>query len=178
MPPHTRTFFLKRFDAIRAVAHPYNDLNRTSTRAMPSALPSCDLKSFKGTAQEIAEARQIVASHSKAKKRSVEESIRQYVIKNPQNCNMDDADRKADMIMNFTMLAERNKKNSKKFATSHGVNITASKKVEWHFWNPYQMDKEMGPDVGELWRKPNTLKRFPCPLTNKTEDLCSVWRVP
>ena len=77
---------------------------------MPSALPSCDLKSFKGTAQEIAEARQIVASHSKAKKRSVEESVRQYVIKNPQNCNMDDADRKADMIMNFTMLTERNKK--------------------------------------------------------------------
>ena len=40
------------------------------------------------------------------------------------------------------------------------------------------MDKEMGPDVGELWRKPNTLKRFPCPVTNKTEDFCSVWRVP
>jgi hypothetical protein len=77
---------------------------------MSAALPGCDLKSFKGTAQEIAKARQIVASHSKAKKRSVEECVRQYVIKNPQNCNMDDADREADMIMNFTMLTERNKK--------------------------------------------------------------------
>ena len=150
-----------------------------SESAMPVGLPALKISDVKPSADELKRAHELRAEADNKKKRSTDVGFKEYLKKKPDLvANGCSADLKEQLILNFMVLQLRSKTATKTLTTTHSVSVRNAKHVEKHFWNAFQMDRELGPSVGKSWRESNKITKAPCPVTGSMDDDKVVWAVP
>ena len=142
-------------------------------------LPFVKLEQYEPSAAELSEAKRLRSEADEKKLRSINTSLITYCKKHQQEyLHLSDGELKEKIVLNFMALQLRTKNGSKSISYTSEVKIRKSKFVERHHWNRFQMDREMGPDVGPYWRESGCIVPQPCPLTGSEKPEHQIWPVP
>ena len=83
-----------------------------------------------------------------------------------------------DYLIAYMVAMSRKQNATTTTEATRASSSSTQNNVEFHFWNKFVMDRELGEKVGEAWRSSGKLRFLPCPVTKlDTEDL-RVWVCP
>ena len=145
---------------------------------MPGALASSKLSTVQVTPEELERVRQLRAEATAGKKKSQDTGFKDYLKKNPDDAALSSAELKERCILNFMVLQLRAKCCTKSLHAVHEATVTSSRIAEKHWWNAWQMDSNLGPEVGAHWRESGNIQKKPCPVTGSKADEHVIWGVP
>ena len=120
---------------------------------MPAALQAAKLAEVQPTQDELDRARKLRDDSSASKKRSIDTGFRDYLKKHAElNGDMTSSELKERCIQNFMVLQMRAKGSQRTVTATHQTGVASSRVAEKHWWNEYQMDREIGIAQAKHWR--------------------------
>ena len=141
-------------------------------------LDKTDLSTYNPPKELIEKARQMRTDADSKKKRSIETGFKEYLKANPCSKDMNSDQIKEALLLNYMALQLKAKSSETSLKGSHEARTTTGKHIKKHWWNPFQMDRELGPDVGPFWRESGNIVQKCCPVTRSTEPKHCIWGVP
>ena len=151
----------------------------TLFEAMPAALPAVTISDVQPTAEELERVRALRATADKRSKHSTDVAFKAFLRKNAdENASASTGELKEKCILNFMVLQLRAESATKTVRSSQQVVVKQSKSAEKHWFNEFQMDREMGPTIGKHWRDSKLLTVRPDPVTGSTHPDHVVYGVP
>lgn len=132
------------------------------------------------TAEELADAKSILAKLDKKGMRSKMGSLSHFLSLNAENTIADTSrgDKRKAYLEIWQVHQLREKAAKKSMTSKHTVTTSTANKQDVYWWSKFKMDTEMGPVKSEAWRTSGKLKTRGDKMTGSLEDELIEYAVP